>query len=144
MENKLQNKEIENKIEPIPRLLGVYGFLIMIIIFLLVLIFSHFIKIPMSYSGNIKSFSNSVILIKLRENPKKDFLPETGHLVEIVENISKKHHGVFICKKFSQNDSTLFLILEKPIKTLLENSEVKIISKNESLFTLVFKRFYKN
>lgn len=136
-------KENELIIDPIPIALKLYGFLLMIFIFCLVLIFTNMIKIPMSYNAEIIETNKQILSLKLNQFHKAEFLPEANDSIKLLHIISNKEIGIFCVDTVLVKD-TLILVESNNID--LENIndfQLKILYQNKTLFNLVFERFYR-
>lgn len=143
-ENKASSAYKSNlKIESIPKILRVYGFLLMILIFSSVLLITSLIKIPMSYNGIITEIKANEFNVKLLNSQKSEYLPEVGDTISLKKQGTKNYLGRYKIIKLSYLDSLIRLQSDKAISNDFENSEIIIQSTNKSLFQLVLERFYK-
>lgn len=131
------------RIDPIPRILRIYGFLFMIVIFCIVLVLANMINIPMSYNGIIKENNKNMLFIKLYDMHKSEFLPEQGDLIKLTYLATGEEIGKYYIDHVSTKDSTLAVQFNNSMPEDFNNMKVKLLSKNKTLFNLVFERFYK-
>lgn len=139
------NKSLNSlDIEPIPNKLKIHGFILMIVIFLSVLVFASEIKIPMQYLGSVIGVDKNYLSIRILENHKIEFLPEIKDTLVVLQMDSNFELGKFCVNQIELEDKIIKLKAKDKSNLLQFNNEkVKIISQNVSLFTLVFRRFYK-
>ena len=96
----------------------------------------------MSYSGVINESSNRSVVVKLGDLQKSEFLPELGDAVKLKHGETDQEIGVFYIDNVSIADSVIIIHSNDSITTNIVNLEVKLLSRNTTLFDLVFDRFY--
>jgi len=136
LETKISHDDIEFDLKKIPRAISFWGFIVMVMTSLCTILYTHFIKVPISYDCKCESYNYIV------QESKKNHPFEEGVKV-LVTNINddKKESftAVLSAIKIQENHITFQIVDEDGIvKECLEST---MSFENYSFFDLVVSQF---